>query len=385
MPAGTLPTSVQDRRCGRTSRYGSGPRDRPDQRGRLGRFRHFAAIRATGQPEDPRRSATANPEVIPLPEPVPDDIESGGVQGSEPFLVQPGLFSRWMAGPRKIDATQDRGIGYERVAYAPFVIDITQPMTQWAFRIDAANNWKHPDEAQYFFARPMSLGGSGPPAETSANYQDFTFIGEMGNSSASARTSIPVRLIDGEINGDTAGMGDMHVATKLVLLTGERLKITQFFDTYIPTGAAGKGLGTGHVSMEPGLLASYRWSDETYIHAEAKYLVPIPTSPGNSGTMMTWGFGVSHLLYDGDLFAVIPTAELVCYTIFDAGETIASPVPTIQTVDNAVIPTLHFGVRVVSDRFRDIGTVEFGISAGFNLGSSGWYEDLLRTEVRVMY
>ena len=207
----------------------------------------------------------------------------------------------------------------------------------------------------------------------------------MGNSSASARLAVPVRLIDGEINGDTAGLGDIQLTTKVVLLTGSRLKITQFLDTYIPSGAADKGLGTGHVSLEPGLLASYRWSDETYIHAEAKYLIPIPPSPGEAGTMLTWGFGVSHLLYDGDVFAVIPTAELVCYTIFNASETIALPVPTIQEVDNALIPTLHLGVRVVSDRFRDIGTVEFGFSTGFNLGASGWYEELLRTEVRVMY
>lgn len=326
------------------------------------------------------------PEVIRPPDPVPMNIEPSEIPGPEPFPAQPiEFFAQWMAGPRKVDATQDRGIGYERVATAPFIIDITQPMQQWAFRVDAAYNWKHPDEAEVFFAQPMSLGGKGPPAETSANYQDFDFIAEMGNSSASVRTTIPVRLIDGQIDGDTAGMGDVQIATKLVLLTGERLKITQYLDTYIPSGAAGKGLGTGHVSLEPGLLASYRWSDETYFHAEAKYLIPIPTSPGIAGTMLTWGFGASHLLYDGDVFAVIPTAELVCYTIFNASETIATPVPTTQEIDNAVIPSLHFGVRVVSDRFRDIGTVEFGLSNGFTMGPNGWYADLLRVEARVMY
>jgi hypothetical protein len=333
-------------------------------------------------PADPAPS----PEVISAPAPVPMKIEEGGMQGPEPIEIQPmNFFNRWLAGPRKVDGVDDRGIGYERVATAPFVIDITQPMNQWAFRIDAAYHWKYPDEADYFFARPTSLGGKGPAAETSADYQDYTFISEMGNSSASARLALPVRQIDGDINGDTAGMGDIQLTTKVVLLTGERLKITQFLDTYVPTGAAGKGLGTGHVSMEPGFLASYRWSDETFFHAEAKYLIPIPTSPGEAGTILTWGFGMSHLLYDGDLFAVIPTAELVCYTIFNASETSALPVPTIQTVEHEVIPTLHFGVRVVSDRFRDIGTVEFGLSTGFNLGASGWYEELLRTEIRVLY
>jgi hypothetical protein len=333
-------------------------------------------------PTDP----PANTEVLPLPEPVPMNIESPGPPGPEPFLVEPGgVLRRWMSGPKKVGNSQDRGIGYERVADAPFVLDTTNPMTMWALRIDAAYKWRYPDAAEYLFARPTTFGGIGPPEQAYANFQDFDFIGEMGNSSFSTRTSIPVRILDPATGGSTAGMGDVQVATKLVLLAGERLKLTQYLDMYMPTGSAGKGLGTGHFAMEPGLLASYRWSDETYIHAETKYLFPIPTSPGFTGTMLTWGFGVSHLMYDGDAFAVIPTAELVCYTIFDASQTAVDPVPNLQHIDNEVIPTIHLGCRVVSDRFRDIGTVELGVSVGINLGASNWYEDLLRTEVRVLY
>ncbi len=329
----------------------------------------------------------ADAEVIPLPAPVAMNIETSGIQGPEPFLLPPPrtLFAGWFGPPKKVDGVPDRGIGYERVALAPFVIDITQPQTLWSLRIDMANNWRHPDTAEYFFARPAAFGGRGPALETSADAQDVNFISEMGNNSASARTTIPVRIINGEVNGETAGMGDMHLTTKVVLLSGERLKLTQFLDNAFPTGSVDKGIGTGHVAMEPGLLASYRWSDETYIHSEVKYLFPLPTSPGNGGTIFTWGFGISHLLYDGDTFAVIPTAELVCYSIFNASETIATPIPHQESIDNEVIPTLHFGVRVVSDRFRDIGTVEWGLSAGFNLGSSGFYEELVKTEIRVMY
>ena len=196
----------------------------------------------------------------------------------------------------------------------------------------------------------------------------------------------PCVLIDGQINGDTAGMGDIQLATKFVLLTGERLKITQYLDTYFPTGAAGKGLGTGHFSLEPGLLGQLSMvrRDVSPRRSQVPDSVAAKSRGGwNDAHLGIWG--QSSCLYDGDVFAVIPTAELVCYTIFNASETVALPVPTIQEVDNSVIPTLHFGVRVVSDRFRDIGTVEFGLSGGINLGSSGWYEDLLRAEIRVMY
>ncbi len=326
------------------------------------------------------------PEVIPMPEAVPMTIESGGPQGSEPFLVPPmGIFARWMSGPTKIGPSPDRGIGYERVAYAPFVLDITSPMTQWAFRIDAAHNWRYPDAAEYIFASPTALGGSGPAPQTKIDFQDFDFIGEIGNSSFSTRATIPVRSIDPETGGSTSGLGDVQVATKLVLLTGERWKVTQYMDFYIPSGSSSRGVGTGHLAIEPGLLASFRWSDETYIHAETKYLVPIPTSPGQAGTVFTWGCGISHLMYDGDAFAVIPTAELVCYSIFNASETVMNPVPASREIDDMTVPTLHLGCRVVSDRFRDLGTVEMGVSLGINLGTSNWYEELLRTEIRVMY
>ena len=76
------------------------------------------------------------------------------------------------------------------------------------------------------------------------------------------------------------------------------------------------------------------------------------------------GVGISHLAYDGDAFAVIPTAELVCYSIFNASETVLNPVPNVRAIDDMTVPTLNLGCRVVSDRFRDLGVVEFGVSLG---------------------
>ena len=127
-------------------------------------------------------------------------IEPSGMPSSEPFLVQPaGFFARLMSGPIKIGPSPDRGIGYERVENAPFVLDITSPMTQWAFRVDAANDWRHPDAAEYIFASsPTFAGGSGPTAQATTSFQDFNFIGELGNSAASVRATVPVRSIDPE-------------------------------------------------------------------------------------------------------------------------------------------------------------------------------------------
>ncbi len=321
-----------------------------------------------------------NTEVIPLPAPVPMNIEPPGVQEPEPIMEHPmGFFARLLAGP--LEAGPDRGIAYERVAYAPFVIDVTSPMTQWAIQIEAANDFRHPDLAEYIFAAPSS----GPPTQRSINYQDYNFIGEMGNSAFSVKAIMPVRCVDPDTGGSTAGLGDAEVEIKLVPLSGERWKIAGCLDFDIPSGAASRGMGRGFLALEPGLLASLRWTDATYLHAEMKYLIPIPLAPGVAGTILTWGVGVSHVLYDADAFAIIPTAEFVCYSIFDASETLLTPAPVTNQIGDLTVPTINLGFRLVSDRFRDLGTVEWGVSLGINLSSSNWWAEMARTELRVMY
>jgi len=108
--------------------------------------------------------------------------------------------------------------------------------------------------------------------------------------------------------------------------------------------------------------------------------------PSHHGNTLSWGLGMSHLLYDRDSFAVIPTVETVFHSILD-GETavLTDQGPTILPVDGETISTLHFGLRIVSDTGRDFGLVELGVSGGCNLGSSGWYNNLMRIELRKMY
>src|SRR5262249_2611811 len=45
--------------------------------------------------------------------------------------------------------------------------------------------------------------------------------------------------------------------------------------TYIPTGDFTKGLGTGHVSLEPSLLFGLRLSPDAYFQAQLAYWIPI--------------------------------------------------------------------------------------------------------------
>ena len=273
----------------------------------------------------------------------------------------------------------DKGIGYERVAMAPFVIDIAQPIRQFAFRVDAVYGWGLPDRAEALFASPLKK----PEFERSVSFQDLGFIAEVGSSAFSVRTLVPVRILDPELTQNTAGLGDVQVDTRLVLLNGKTWKLTQFLGTRMQSGSFTKGLGTGHFSLEPGVLASYGWSRETYWHSELRLLVPLGGDPLYQGNILRWGFGVSHLLYDSDRWAVIPTVESVFHSILDGQATGPNGIPF--AVDGETISTLHFGMRIASDTGRDFGLVEMGVSGGFNLSSNGWYDSMIRFEIRTVY
>jgi hypothetical protein len=244
-----------------------------------------------------------------------------------------------------------------------------------------ASGWGHPDRAEALWARIGTRGPRWP--ERAVDYQDVVYLAELGTPTFSVRTLVPLRMLNPEINGNTAGMGDMQLVTKIAMLNGETWKITQVNDFTFNTGAVKKGLGTGHISIAPGLLAGYQWNDETYLHGQLKFQFPIAGDPLFAGEILHWGFGLSHLLYDSDSFAVIPTVEAVFHSILTGQET-PFGVPLPQPVDGVTISTLHVGARTVRDIGRDFGLVEFGVSAGFNLGSSGWYDSLVRIECRIL-
>jgi hypothetical protein len=287
----------------------------------------------------------------------------------------------WLLGPSGSDG--DLGIGAERARHAPFELDTTQPLNQFRFRFDAVYGYSPPDRAEYLWARPRNVaGGRGPPApEPSVKYQDFRSLLEVGSRRLSVATEIPIRVLDPVNNGNTAGLGDMNITTKALLLDGHSWQLTQLFRTYLNTGAVSKGLSNGHVSLEPGLLARHQWSDATYLHGELKLWFPIGGHPEHSGPIVRYGAGVSRVWYDADTFAVIPTLEFVGQSVLDGQTTLAPPVRAVD-IDGDVVLHLHPGLRFVWDTCGDCGLLEFGISGALDLGSSGWYENLLRVEFR---
>ena len=340
-------------------------------------------------------------EVMPTPEALPSEVlNMPPVHESlvaDPVLeslvpdaiTQPSCTS-WSPGPPpgswpgclpacgKIQCSGDEGIGPERLAFAPFVVDISQPFNHFRIRFDNAYDHEFPDRSEYLWAK---IGGKGPPQpERLVDYQDIRFKLELAGSRFSVATEIPLRIMDPINNPNTAGMGDMSLTTKTVLVDNECWQITQLFRSYFNTGAPGHGTGNGHVSLEPGVLARYKVGKRTKLHGDLKYWFPLGADSTHSGGILNYGLAISHLAFDSDNFAMIPTLEFVGWTVLDGEQTL--PNGELQPVDGLGIFNLHPGVRFVIDKGGNSNLCEVGISSGIALSSDRWYENLLRLDFR---
>jgi hypothetical protein len=277
----------------------------------------------------------------------------------------------------------DPGIGHERVMHALFEIPDSQPYSNMRFRFNAAYNQRNPDRADFFWAQ---IGGRGPKLpEHSVDYQDLIASWEVASGKAfSITTDIPLRFVAPDINPNTGGLGDMAITTKTVLLDGADWEITQYFRTELPTGDPGRGTGNGHTSLEPGFLFRLRWSPETYFLGQLTYWFPLGDNPVYGGQILKYGIGVSHLLYENDAFAVIPTLEFNGWTVLNGAQT-TFPIPTIQPVDTMGIFNVRPGLRFVRDTGGDLGLFEWGVSGSFALTTNKWYEASWLLEARFVF
>ena len=244
---------------------------------------------------------------------------------------------------------RDVGVGAERLPFALFEIDAAKPSNNVRFRFEAGYDWEFPDRAEFFWSR---LGGKGPsltvPTENSVDYQDMRLAIEVGGPKFSTTTELPLRFINPTELANTGGLGDLILTTKTVMIDGERLRLTQVLRNQLATGTAKSGRGNGHVSMEPGVVGAYQWTDRTLLHSELKLWFPIGGEPGFSGPILRYGFGAANLLYDSDTFAVIPTFEVVGWSVLNAQRT--GTLGAITSIDGEDIINLYPGCESFETR-----------------------------------
>ena len=98
--------------------------------------------------------------------------------------------------------------------------------------------------------------------------------------------------------------------------------------------------------------------------------------PEFSGEVLRYGFGYAEVLYDSDSFAVIPTLELVAWSVLSGQKTGAG------RIDNENIINLYPGLRLVRDAGSDLGLFELGLNGGVSMTERHWYRGILRLDLR---
>ncbi len=219
------------------------------------------------------------------------------------------------------------------------------------FRFDAAYDNPTPDRAEFLYPKCGCFGGSapGPPlVETGIDFQEFSLYAEslLLSDLISGFVEIPFRLINPEQNNNTGGLSDINVGLKAALWVDQAHYLTFQFRTYIPSGDGADGLGTEHVSLEPGLLFMKRCGNGTTIEGEIRDFIPIDGTEGWAGNVLRYGLGVAHTLYTEGRFSCTPVVETVAWSVL-SGDVLKAASPTIVSVESAetTIVNIKLGAR----------------------------------------
>lgn len=261
--------------------------------------------------------------------------------------------------------------------FAPFMIETTQPMNNLRLRLDLGGGLDYPDRSEFFWAKSKA-------PEQSVSHQDFVLMFERGGDRYSTQLHLPLRFLNPELNDNTSGFGDLVIANKLVLFDGNDFQFTGMLRTQLPTGSKTRGLGTGHVALEPGLLGRYRVSPWSYLHGEVRYVIPLGGDPDHSGQVLRYGAGISYLWADSPTYAVMPTLEFIGHSFLSGQKSLPGSETTIAANgDNLYM--LYPGIRFAKDTNGDLGIIEYGMSLGLPFQPKQFYDSVVRFDFRVNF
>ena len=315
-------------------------------------------------------------------------LSSGGGDGSG---LGGGAPSGGGFGNLSLTSGSSPGSSFAAMAPGSY-IDNAVIADMFRYRFDAAYDNPLPDRAEFFYGQCGCFGGNAPgpiKLERSVDYQEFTpYLERAMSPGFSLFVEAPVRFINPEINDNTGGMGDINFGFKGSLYHTESQFWTAQFRVYAPTGDADRGLGTGHASLEPGVLYLGRVNDRLITQGEFRVWIPLSDSQvagrGNfAGTILRAGYGGGYDLLNLDTCAqrrrLAGTFETVAWYITDGLAFGGIDNPVVLDADNDTIVNLKSGLRYTSGRQSLAGTY------GFAVTGDRWYSDIMRLEYRYAF
>lgn len=270
----------------------------------------------------------------------------------------------------------DQGLGVERVMFAPLVIETAMGLPSTSVRFAMDRGLGTPDRLEFVWASPTI----GPQAESRLDILDTILRTDIGTQKAMAIVEYRLRSLNPTVNDNTTGFSDLKLGSKLLLMDGRCTKVASVFNTYLKTGPIDRGLGTGHLSLEPGFLLRQQLSNYTFFHGEATYWLPIAGTPGFAGDVVKLNAGLSTVWIESDLHAVMPTLEFESLLFLAGAETDSLGVE--QRVNGNYTAYLYPGIRIARGTQKGIGVTEFAINAGLRLVDEDWFDSRVNFQIR---
>jgi len=265
------------------------------------------------------------------------------------------------------------GVGY---------VDWALPVDQVRLRADFGYDFRAPTRAEFFYPRGRPLGPGLPEPERAVDFQDHTlYLEKVVAPDWSVFAEGGVRFLNPDLNANTSGLADVNVGFKYAFVNDECQTWTFQFRTYLPTGVPSRGLGTNHVSLEPGILGFVWLAERLGVASEVRYWQPIGGTEF-AGPIVRYGLGLRYDLIDGDGWQLAPIAEAIGWTVLGGHESRLLPTGRSAVLDSngTTVVNVKLGARL------DVGE-RFGVYAGYGRAVTGerWYRDVFRVEFRWLY
>ncbi len=333
------------------------------------------------------------PNVLDAPSAMSSPAPQGNLGSGSGSSTGAGSGAPSGGGFGNISLTSGSSPGSSFAAMAPGTyIDNAAIANMFRYRFDAAYNNPLPDRAEFFYGQCGCFGGNAPgplQPERSVDYQEFTpYLERAISPGFSLFAEAPVRFINPDINDNTGGMGDINFGFKGSLYHSCNQFLTAQLRVYAPTGDADRGLGTGHASLEPGVLYLGRVNDRLITQGEFRVWIPLSDSQvagrGNfAGTILRAGFGGGYDLVNLDTHSqrrrLTSTFETVAWYITDGLAFGGADNPVVLDADNDTIVNLKTGLRYSA------GRQSIASSYGFAVTGDRWYSDIMRLEYRYAF
>lgn len=312
-------------------------------------------------------------------------------------------------------ASDDSGLGYamgpeSAEANLPGYIDPAVIQSRVRLRFDAGFDNAFPDRAEFFYAQcgcfpaPARGPGSSNPLQlaSSVNYQEYGAYMEYAVvPRLSGFVELPIRSIDFQLTpaaqaqtqaqpiADASGLSDITAGIRYGLIAAENQAVTFQLRVYTPTGDAGRGLGTGHASLEPALLAQHRWTEDVNTFGEVRIWVPFSDATAGganfAGPVLRYGLGASYRLHEvawDDTYRRLDgVVEFVGWTVLDGQklDILALPGPGPQSARGDTIGNIKVGLR------GNLNGHSLFVGYGHCVTQEAWYSDILRVDYTIPF